>query len=676
MGLFGLFKRSSGDIERADALIAEGHALEDAGDVAGALARYEASAQAAPEHARAHLNIGNALLAQGDAAAALRAYEEAARLKECYAPAHFNKGNALARLGRLSEAMASYREAVACDPEFADAWVALGNSQDDFAQWSDALASYLRALELRPDHAPVLVNLSGVQRQLGLLADAESACRRAIALDASLSQAHAGLGKVLLDRGDASGALASFRHAAELDPASGAALAQAFHSANQMCDWSRRADDERALERLVASGAAGVPPFYLLSLQPVATDASSLQRRAALQYARGTMGPLLAQQPLAVRRERRERLRIGYLSADFHEHATMHLLRGVLSAHDRARHHITAYSYGRTQDSTTQAARDSVDEFRDLGAMSDADAAALIAQDGIDLLVDLKGFTRDARLGITALRPAPVVVSWLGYPATLGEPRLADWIIGDPVVTPIENAANFSEALALMPHCYQPNDSGRVVAAPPTRKEAGLPEDAFVFCSFNQAYKFNPETLDVWCRLLHEVPGSVLWLLAGSHGMASNLRREAAARGIDTSRLVFAPSLPLAEHLARTTLADLALDTFPVNSHTTASDALWAGVPLVTRRGDAFASRVAASLLTAVDLPELVTDDWDGYFTLAKALAADLERLAHMRARLAANRANGPLFDTQCFTRDLERLYERIWQAHRAGSREAIVLEP
>jgi predicted O-linked N-acetylglucosamine transferase (SPINDLY family) len=385
---------------------------------------------------------------------------------------------------------------------------------------------------------------------------------------------------------------------------------------------------------------------------------------------------LLRTQPLAGARRRPERLRIGYLSADFHDHATMHLLRGVLASHDRSRFCITAYSYGRVSDDATVFARQHCDTFRDIAQLSDADAAALIARDEIDILVDLKGFTREARLGITACRPAPILVSWLGYPGTLGHPRLADWIIGDPVTTPLEHAANYSEALASMPHCYQPNDRGRAIGRVPTRQEVGLPESAFVFCSFNQAYKFGPATLDVWCRLLRDVPGSVLWLLPSSERMAANIRREMAVRGVEGERLVLAPSLPMAEHLARLTLADLALDTFPVNSHTTASDALWAGVPLVTRMGETFASRVAASLLHAIGLPELVTTDWETYFSVARALASDRARLAALRQALSRNRATHPLFDTARFTRDLERLFTRMWQCHETGLREHIVLAP
>jgi len=314
--------------------------------------------------------------------------------------------------------------------------------------------------------------------------------------------------------------------------------------------------------------------------------------------------------------------------------------------------------------------------FRDIRELSDRAAAALIADDGIDILVDLKGYTQHSRLEITALRPAPVIVSWLGYPGTLGHARLADYLIGDAMVTPPEHAGHFSETLALMPHCYFPTDRQRAIGSKPGRAEAGLPEKGFVFCSFNQSVKFNPASFDVWCRLLSDVPGSVLWLLAPSAPAIANLRREALTRGADADRLIFAPLKPLTEHLGRLQLADLALDTYPYTSHTTGTDALWAGVPLVSRIGDTFVGRVAASLLNTVGLPELVTESWESYFSLAKTLALAPQGLAAIRQKLADRRLTSPLFDTLRFTRDLERLYSRVWQQHLEGRKEIISLAP
>jgi predicted O-linked N-acetylglucosamine transferase (SPINDLY family) len=657
-------------------LVDEGNALMDARRFDEAHRCYVAALEAAPGLARAHLNMGNLMLAGGDVQAAIASYGQALSLKPDYAAAHYNLGNAQARQRQLVSALASYERALELQPDFVDAEVAQANTLDDLREYDAAVASYQRALQLRPDYSEVYYNLINVLRKLRRLDEAESICRQALALDPELAEAHNALGVVLLEQRDLSGALAAFRRAVAAKTVFGGPAAQAYHCANQLCDWGDRTEDETALAKMVAGDTPGIAPFGLINLQLPQDEVVMLQRQAARNYAELTLGAYLAA-PCVLDVDRpanQGRLRIAYLSADFHEHATMHLLRGVLQAHDKSGFEIFAYSHGSTDDAVTAQVRQHCDVFRDVSDWSNADAAGLMVTDGIDILVDLKGFTKDSRLEISAQRPAPITVSWLGYPGSLGHPGLADYIIGDPVVTPPEHAAHFSETLALMPHCYQPNDRQRVIGARPTRAEAGLPDTGFVFCSFNQNFKFNPQTLDVWCRLLNAVPGSVLWLLPTSEVAMANLRREAALRGVDAQRLIFTTMLPLSEHLGRLQLADLALDTFPYNSHTTGSDALWTGVPLVSLCGSTFASRVAASLLNAVHLPELVTTDWEGYFSLAKELATDPVRLSALRHKLMEGRLSAPLFDTVRFTRNLERLYRAMHQQQRAGLREVIVL--
>jgi predicted O-linked N-acetylglucosamine transferase (SPINDLY family) len=366
-----------------------------------------------------------------------------------------------------------------------------------------------------------------------------------------------------------------------------------------------------------------------------------------------------------------ERLRIGYLSAEFHEHAVMHLLTGVLEMHDKDQFEIHAYSIGpHTVDAYRQRIEQACEFFHDLRPISRIDAARQIADHEIDILVDLSGHTGEARPAITAQRPAPVIVNWLGYPGTLGLPRLADYIIGDAVLTPLEHASHYSETLAWMPHCYQPNDPKLRIGAKPTRQEVGLPAKGMVFCSFNQAYKLTPAMFTLWCRLLDSVPGSVLWLQhPGGDSAIDNLLREASDRGITPGRLVFGPKLPMPEHLARLQLADLALDTFPYGSGATGSTVLRAGVPMVTLMGESYVSRMAASQLHAVGLPELVTTCPEDYLNLARDLALDPVKLAMIREKLAGNLVTAPLFDTEGFTLDLESLYRRIWLDHERGVR-------
>ncbi len=645
--IFGKRKRqaNAGDSRtstdgNASALIDQGNRLEDAGDLAEARKCYEEAINVMPGLARAHLNLGNVMLAAGQPKGALEAFRVALTLDPDYAAAHYNMGNAHARLRNPRAAMACYLRALSLKPDFADAYVALGNAQEDLQLLGQAEASYRSALHLQPGYAQVYSNL----------------------------------GFVLSGQKKWTEALAAFRQAGSQDYAP--ASAQVCFCAGQLCEWPNRIAEEKTVADMIMRGVGDISPFPVLSMDSVQDDPALLQRLAARQFAqdRLTLSSVLVQ-PGRRRPSTDTRLRIGYLSADFHDHATMHLLRGVLAEHDNNKFAIHGYSYGRTSDSATEEARAACESFADLKDLSDLEAASAVAGGGIDILVDLKGFTQGARVEISALRPAPVLVNWLGYPGTLGHPQLADYIIGDPIVTPPAAAADFSETLALMPNCYQPNDRAKVIGGNPGRLAAGLPEHGFVFCSFNQSFKFNPGTFDVWCRLLREIPGSVLWLLSQSDAVTANLRSEAQSRGVEGSRLIFAPRLGLADHLGRLQLADLALDTFPYNSHTTASDALWVGVPLVTLMGRTFASRVGASLLNAAGLPECVVQSWDDYFDRATSLALNPSRLRSMRQELVDNRLSCPLFDTVGFARDLERLYIAMWEQHQKGIREVIALQ-
>jgi predicted O-linked N-acetylglucosamine transferase (SPINDLY family) len=356
------------------------------------------------------------------------------------------------------------------------------------------------------------------------------------------------------------------------------------------------------------------------------------------------------------RYEGHDKIRLGYYSADFHSHATAYLAAELFERHDRERFEVVAFSFGpsRPEDPMQRRLRGAFDEFLEVDRLSDAEVVRLSREREIDIAVDLKGFTQNERHRIFAYRAAPVQVNYLGYPGTLGAPYM-DYLVADPILIPEMSREHYAEKIAYLPHSYQPNDRHRPIAERVfTRAELGLPEAGFVFCCFNNAYKITPETFDSWMRILQRVEGSVLWLLAGSE----NLRREAQARGVSGRRLVFAGRMDLPEHLARLRLADLFLDTLPYNAHTTASDALWAGLPVLTCLGESFAGRVAASLLNAVGLPELITHSREQY----EALACDPRRLGELRARLAENRSRAPLFDTALFTRHLEDAYLQMYR--------------
>jgi protein O-GlcNAc transferase len=387
--------------------------------------------------------------------------------------------------------------------------------------------------------------------------------------------------------------------------------------------------------------------------------------------------PAAAQPLWRGERYRHERIRVAYLSADLHEHATAYLMAELFERHDRERFEVTAVSWGPQVASPMRTRlQQAFEHFVDVRGRGDVEVAHWLREQEIDIAVDLKGYTFDARLGILAQRPVPVQVNYLGYPGTLAAPYI-DYLIADAVVIPPEARMHYAEQVVWLPDSYQVNDRQRVIAArTPSRGELGLPERGIVFCSFNNNYKLTPEVFALWMRLLQQVEGSVLWLLEGNAAVAANLRREAQVRGIAPERLVFAPRAPLPEHLARQRTADLFLDTLPCNAHTTASDALWAGLPLVTCLGATFAGRVAASLLTAVGLPELITPSLAEYEALALRLATDPEALAAVKAKLARNRDTYPLFDSDRTRRHLEAAYVTMWERYQRGEAPAAFAVP
>jgi predicted O-linked N-acetylglucosamine transferase (SPINDLY family) len=413
----------------------------------------------------------------------------------------------------------------------------------------------------------------------------------------------------------------------------------------------------------VAEGQAIVNPFTFIRL----SDDAALHRSCASNFiADKTGGPRPALWD--GRRWSHERLRVAYLSADFHNHATAFLIAELIERHVRDRFEVHGISFGRDDGSDARRRLlQAFDRFHDVRANTDRDVARLLQELEIDIAVDLKGYTQESRPEILSHRPAPVQVSYLGYPGTMGADFI-DYIIADPIVLPLDRQPFYAEKIVQLPDCYQVNDCQRAIAETTlTRREAGLPDAGFVYCCFNNNYKITAPMFDIWMRLLQAVPASVLWLFRDNAGAEDNLRREAQARAIDPARLVFAGRLKLDEHLARHRLADLFLDTLPYNAHTTASDALWTGLPVLTCQGQAFAARVASSLLNAVGLPELVTTNLADYEALARSLAQDAARLGAIRAKLADNRDTHALFDTDRFRRNLEAAYLRMWDTWQRG---------
>jgi predicted O-linked N-acetylglucosamine transferase (SPINDLY family) len=534
------------------------------------------------------------------------------------------------------------------------------------ARHDEALAEFRAAVRLAPRSAEALNNLSNALSQAGRHDEALPVLQEVLALDPQLAEAHYNLATVLqvLKRHDE--AAAALRRVLELAPRMSYALGYLVWNRLAVCRWHGLEAEIEALRAQVCEEGIAAEPFAFLAVSASPEEQQSCGRaHAREQHVTGTPSARSGRQH---KHSGRERIRLAYLSADYCEHATAYLAAGLFERHDRRAFEVIGISYGADDGSPMRHRLErAFDRFVDVRAHGDEEAARLLRELEVDIAVDLKGYTTGARPGILAQRAAPVQAAWLGYPGTLGAAGI-DYLIADRTVVPEGAERFYDEQVVFLPDCYQVNDSGRAIAEhAASRAGAGLPEDGFVFCCFNNSYKIAPSVFTLWMRLLAAVPGSVLWLLQDSAAAAENLRGAACAAGIDPARLVFAGRLPHAEHLARHRVADLFLDTLPYNAHTTASDALWAGLPVLTCAGTTFAGRVGASLLRAVGLSELITSTSDEYMTLALELARDRSRLGAVRAKLARNRAAAPLFDTERFRRGLESAYRTMWQACTRG---------
>lgn len=602
--------------------------------------RWQAAARELERTVGAHARLAPAWAALatarhglGDVAGSIDAARQAAMLDPADLGAVLQAGLALIKLNRMREALQVFE---LCAPDAARASVTYhhyrGEAELALGLHREAIQTLLRAAMLAPAAADVHMSLGYAMRAAGLHAEAAECFRTLVAL-----KPHSVVGHAFV-----------------------------AHDDQYAVRWAALdANLQRLLDALERTDAAGLAeftaPFVLVGL-PHTPQHMLLAARTSARFAAAGAVPLPARPPRTD-----GKLRIGYLSADFHHHATSMLLAEVLEQRDTAAFEVTLFSHGVDDGSLLRARMAAACErFVDLRECGIEQTAQAICEHSIDILVDLKGYTGGTRIGALARRPAPVQATWLGFPGTSGAEWI-DYIIGDAQVTPLEHAAFYSEKIAQLPVCYQPNDRRRPLPGTGRRADWGLPEDALVLASFNQVYKIVPAWFDLWARVLRELPDAVLWQLAGSDAAQANLGRELAARGVDPARLVFAPQVVSDQHLTRAALADIFVDTFPCNGHTTVSDALWAGLPVVTRRGDTFASRVAASLLHAAGLDEWVADDDDGYVQRVLQLARDGARRAALREQLAQARAHAPLFDSARFARDLEALYRRMWARHEAG---------
>lgn len=617
--------------------------------------------------AEAHRQAGLAASRAGDWARAREEFTRATRLAPADALMWMNLARACERTGDLAGASEAAGRATVLDPaspvavRMAAEYLLQQHRPDQAVRLFEAMdAGAPRDAEWHAAHGNALF-LAGRARE------AVDAYFRSLSLDVAVALTHYRLGLCFKDLAMPLEASECFRTAVSLDEGSVRALALSLlvHEGRQACDWTRTEEDTRAL--LAAVDAADVStvrllsPFALLALDATPAQLLHVARLRSQRLAEGVL-------PMAPPGPRRAgRLRVGYLSSDFHAHATSLLIAEMLERRDTRRFEVFLYSHSRDDGSAIgQRVRAACEHFVDVTNDSHRAIAERIRADGIDVLVDLKGHTRDSRMDVLAWRPAPVQATWLGYPATTGADFI-DYFIGDEVTTPLSLAADYSEHLAQLPVCYQPNDRSRPLPPAPPRAELGLPADAVVLCCFNQTYKLSPHLLDLWARVMAGAPRAVLWMLAWNPHAQANLLRELANRGVGPDRVVFAPRLDLADHIARLRAADLFLDTWPCNAHTTASEALWAGVPVLTVPGATFASRVAASLVRACGLPDLACPDENSFVALATGLANEPETLQGVKLWLDSNRATSPLFDAARFARDFEALLLRMHERRLAG---------
>jgi len=679
------------------ALNERGTVLAEMKHYASALESVEKALAFQPQYAEAHLNKGNlcslrksydeaigsfdralavkpnlfyAWLGRGNVLRgltrydeALVAYDKALALKPDLAGAWLGRGNVFTELKRYDEALAAYDKALAFKSDLAEAWLGHGNVFFGLKRHDEAFAAYDKALALKPDLAGAWLGRGNVFTELKRYDEALAAYDKALAVKPDSAGAWIGLGAVFDRLKQHDQAARAYGKVLGIDPKYAFATGLLLHQKMLTCDWKELDYLVQKIECDIVSRKLSAWPF---GWQGIATSERSLELCASL-YAESEF-PANIKQIRKVTSTEKRKIRIGYLSGEFREQATSHLLVGVLENHDLTQFEIFAFDNGwDDQSDIRQRINRSVRNIVDISRLSDPSAVAVINDNQIDILVNLNGYFGLHRMGVFAQRAASIQVNYLGFPGTLGASYI-DYIIADHHVIPENHKLFYKEKIGYLPNCYQANDKKKRIGSHVfSRQECGLPDKGFVFCCFNNNYKIVPEIFDRWMRILSKVDDSVLWLIEDNQSSATNLRKEAATRGVNPERLVFARRIPLQDHLARHRLANLFLDTLPCNAHTTASDALWAGLPVLTQIGETFAGRVGTSLLTAIGLPELIATTPNIYERMAIDLAMHPEKLMVINHKLAENRLTTPLFNTELFTKHIEAAYAAMYERDQMG---------
>ncbi len=616
-----------------------------------------------PEYVIAYLNLGNLYQELKNLSRAIESYDQAIKLKPNYVEAFNYRGNIHRKLKNYHDALNDFDKAIILNPDYVEAYNSRGVCNAELHHYDEALRDYNRAVNLAPLSSEIYNNRGNTYKDLQLYKEAIKDYNKAIKIQPNFSQVYNNRGICYSEIGYYQKALPDFEKAYELNKRIKYLKGRIYYTKMRLCDWKGINKIYENIRKGIINNELCIVPFSFV----VSSDSLFLSKKVAELYVKDKH-PLIHQTPLKPTHIIKKKINIGYFSADFHDHATMYLLRKVFEVHDRTKFNIILYSFGLNSDDNYR--KDVIRNcyrFNDVRLMSDKDVALLAREQNIDIAIDLKGYTKGYRAGIFAYRAAPIQVSYLGYPGTMGA-KYIDYIIADKTVIPEASQKYYSENIVYMPNSYQANDSMREISEHIyTRKELGLPDNGFVFCCFNNNYKYTEEIFYVWMKIIQSVPDSVLWLYVRNAEAKNNLIYEAKRHGVNANKILFADYLPLKDHLSRLKCADMFLDTYPCNAHTTASDALWAGLPVLTIQGETFASRVASSLLTAIGMPELITRTPEAYESLAIELGTNSKKLKKLKKRLKRNRLTTALFDTERYTRHLEQAYTEIYQRYQQG---------
>ena len=616
-----------------------------------------------PDYADAYYNCGNAFLELKKIDSALENFNKAIKVKPDYFQAYINRGNVLLKLKKIDSALESYDQAIKINPNYAEAYDNRGKALKGFHNLEEAINNYDKAIKINPNYAEAYYNRGNVLSELYNLEEAINSYEQAIKINPNYAEAYNNRGNALIKLERTKLAVESYEEAIKIKPDLEFLLGSILFTKQSMCIWESYEKDLKILIQKIIDAHKVSPPFYILSF----IDSLKLQRISAETWVKEKF-PLSSSLDSIKRRKSVKKIRIGYYSADFHNHVMSYLLVNLFELHDKSAFEIYGFSFGpEKNDEMHQRIKNTFDKFINIKFESNNEIAKLSRDLNIDIAIDLMSFTQNNRFGIFVEKCAPIQINFLGYPGTSGS-ECIDYILADKILIPEKFKKYYSEKIIYMPDSYKLDYQTRKVSDKIfTREELALPENGFVFCCFNQTYKITSNIFDIWMKILKQVKGSVLWLLEDNPTATNNLKLEANKRNIDSKRIIFAKRMKMSDHLARHKVADLFIDTLPYNAHTTASDGLWVGVPFLTLAGDSFASRVGASMLNAIGLPELITYSENEYKNKAIELATNPILLKTIKEKLEKNKISKPLFDAKLFTKNVESAYKKIYKRYNSN---------